>query len=344
MAALSVSIIGTPKTNDFLPWAWDSTRGTWSCSGSSSCYGPIGCGLTLPTITMTNNGGVSLTFAHRYSFEGFNESDGTPYDGGQIRLSVNGGPYATVPAANFSTNGYLSPIMGNINTNISNTAGWVNMAWVGESTNYSTGYYLTSIASLGFFKAGDTISIQFLTSWDDCSEGNEPNWEIDSIQLNVGAAVPATASLVVGAQSTYKSQPNPFLSYFWQANTGSGFTDIAGANSPTCGLNLWPIDSGTTYRCIVYSPGAASTSTVATASVTLPLNIAVTGTSSLRVYWPLPPSPLTATTYVLEKANSLSAPTWTTVATNTYQTTSTKVYVPVTVSPGDPPTYYRLRR
>ena len=340
---LTMNIFGTP-TIAFSPWAWDSARGTWSCSGSNSCFGPIGTGLTLPAITMAKSGGVVLTFAHRYSFEGFNASDGTAWDGGQVRLSVNGGPFATVPAANFSTNGYLAPIGGTINAALTTTPGWINAAFVGESTNYASEAYLTSVASLGFFNAGDILRIQFATSWDDCSEGTEPNWEIDSMQVTVGAAVPVAVLLTVGAESTYQNLPNPYQAYIWQRDAGSGFTDIVGANSPTCPLNMWPADSGERFRCIVYGPGASATSAVATVTVTVPLAVARTAPNSLRLSWPLPPPPLTTTSFLLEKSATLLPGSWSTVPTGTYQPTSTQVFVPVTIAPADPPTFYRLRR
>jgi hypothetical protein len=342
---LTMTIYGTPIPDKaFSPWAWDSVRGTWSCSGSNDCFGAIGNGLTLPAITMAKSGGVVLTFAHRYSFEGFNASDGTAWDGGQVRLSVNGGPFASVPAANFSTNGYLGQIGGTVNTNFTMTPGWINAAFIGESPDYASETYLTSVASLGFFNAGDTLRIQFATSWDECSEGTEPNWEIDSVQVTVGAAVPVAVSLTVGAESTYLSLPNPYQAYIWQQDTGSGFTDIAGANSPTCLLNFWPADSGERFRCIVYGPGASATSAVATVTVTLPLAVARTAPNSLRLSWPLPPPPLTATSFLLEKSATLLPGSWATVPIGTYQTTSTQVFVPVTIAPADPPTFYRLRR
>ena len=325
------------------PWSYDSVAGSWTNHGQpdGGCDGIYASGLNSPAITMTNSGGVELVFKHRYSFEGYTETDGTPWDGGQVRLSVNGGPFATVPAANFTTNGYQTAIGGNIIAAVTNTPGWINIAFAGESTNYSTRQMLTSACSLGYFNAGDTIVVQFLASWDDCTEAQEPNWEIDSVQLKVGAAVPALATLSVAAESTYKYEPNPFIAYIWQQNKGAGFVDMLDVSGPTNNLTLTLQDSGAKYRCLVYGPGASATSAVATVTVTLPLSIQKTAADTLTLVWPLPTPPMTYTSFLLEQTPSLSSAAWTTVPTSSYQATSAKVRVIVT--PTGTGMYYRLR-
>lgn len=332
---------GTEKSA-FSPWAYDAGRGTWSCSGSNECFGPVGSGLTAPAITLTRSGGMALSFAHRYSFEGYNASDGTPWDGGQVRLSVNGGPFATVPAANFSANGYLGAIQGSIDPSLSSTPGWLNEAWIGESPGYASGTYIVSEASLGYFNAGDVLRLQFATSWDDCVEGTEPNWEIDRVQVSIGAAVPVTASFTVGAESTYHSQPNPYMAYIWQQDTGSGFQDIVGAGSSTLTVNAFLDDSGTRYRCIVYSPGASATSEVATLTVTLELSAIQTAPDTLTLSWPVP-DPLPNMSFVLERSSTLSG-SWVEVPTSEYQIVANRVYVAVSISATGPTQFFRLRR
>jgi len=338
----SMQIYGTPKLA-FSPWAYNAPRSTWAVSGSNDCFGPVACGLNSPSITLTNDGGVVVTFDHRFSFEGFSASDGTAWDGGQLRMSVNGGPFTTVPAANFTANGYITSIGGSIVTNLTAATGWINAAWVGESPNYGSGAYLTSVATLGYFKKGDTIALQFVASLDDCSEGQEPNWEIDRVQVSVGAAVPALVTLSVAAESTYRDQPNSYISYFWQRNTGGGFADIPGANGPTVTLNLSLADSGASYRCLLYSPGAAATSAVATATVTLELKPSRPTPTTLTLTWPLP-APLSADSFVLEQSSTLVPGSWTAVSASEYHTTTTSVFVNITLSQSAPGAYYRLRR
>jgi hypothetical protein len=338
----SNSIYGTPKL-EFSPWAYDSARGSWSCSGSNSCFGPIGSALISPPITLTKEGGVELTFVHRYSFEGFNASDGTAWDGGQVRYSVNGGPIISIPASSFTANGYQGSIQGSIDTNITASSGWLNAAFLGESTGYASGAYLTSVATLGYFNAGDVIQVEFITSWDDCSEGSIPNWEIDRVELALGAAVPVALSFSVEAESTYKYQPNPYMSYFWQKDTGTGFKDIEGANAPTYDLSAWLSDSGSKLRCIVYGPGASAISEAATVTVTVPLSYLQTATNTLVLSWPSP-APLPDSTFLLEYSADVAAGTWTAVPASQYTSTSTSLYYVAPITSSEKAVFYRLRR
>ena len=323
------------------PWSYNAAAGSWTNFGPSGCGGPFGTGLRTPILTIRSNTPVVLTFAHRYSFE-FDAS--TDWDGAQVRLSVNGGPFATVPGSSFTANGYVGPIEGSILGAIAGTPGWVNEAFLRESAGYTNHAFLTSVANLGSFNPGDHIQLEFLASWDECSEGSEPNWEIDSVQVTGGDAVlSADVLLTVGAESTYRGLANPYMAYFWQRDTGSGFADVAGANSPSYAFYAGLVDSGARYRCIVYSPGASATSDVATVTVTMPLTFTRPTANTIMLSWPLPPPPLNATTFVLEQSSTLLPGSWTTVPPASYQVTADAVSVTVTIQPG-PNQFYRLRR
>jgi hypothetical protein len=325
------------------PWSYNSAAGSWTNHGPPNCGGPFASGLKTPVLTIRSNDPVVVTFAHRWSFEA---DANAAYDGGQVRLSVNGGPFATVPGASFSANGYNGTIGGSIIGVITGTPGWVNEAFVTNSTGYESRTFLTSVASLGAFSPGDQIQLEFLASWDECSEGTEPNWEIDSVRVSGGDAVlTAEVSLTVGAESTYRGLPNPYLSYFWQRYTGGSFVDIPGPSSATYMLNAGLGDSGAQFRCIVYGPGAVATSAVATVTITLPLYVARTGPATLTLSWPLPPPPFPpTTTFLLEKSGTMLPGSWTTVPSSQYQTAANSVYLQVTIAPADLPTFYRLRR
>jgi len=72
------------------------------------CTGPYDSKLNSPGITLTQAGIVALSFSHRYSFEP------DLWDAGLVRISVNGGEFALVPAQNFTANGYAEgAIVGN---------------------------------------------------------------------------------------------------------------------------------------------------------------------------------------------------------------------------------------
>lgn len=317
------------------PWSYNASAGSWTNHGEAACSGPYGSGLNAPAITFPNGGAAVLTFTHRYHFEGLDPGDPTAWDGGQVRISLNGGPFQTLPPASFTLNGYIAPIGGNVTPLLTNTPGWLYNAFVGESPGYATPAFLTSVANLGFFNKGDTIVIQFTASWDDCAEGSEPNWELDSVKVDVAAGVPTAASFTVGATSTYLALPNSKIAYVWQRDAGAGFQDILGAYSSTYTSTFDLADSGTRFRCLVYSPAANAISQTATLTVTLPLTIVRQG-STARISWPL-----NNAGFVLQRAATVPSATWTTIA-GPYQSDGTSYYVTVTTTTGN--AFYRLRR
>ncbi len=328
--------------NPVGPWSYAAVSGSWTNHGPAASLGypgPFASGLHSTVIHITNAAPVVLSFTHRHSFELSDKA----YDGGQVRLSVNGGAFGTVPSLNFFQNGYEGAIQGTVYPNLTTTPGWTNAGFIGDSPGYSTGAMITSLARLGSFNVGDTLQLEFLASWDEGAEGTEPNWEISALQVTVGAAPPVTVSFTVGAESTYQFQPNQIMSYFWQENTGSGFADVVGAYSPTYTFNASLADSGTDYRCIVYSPGASATSSVASLTVALPITFGLTDANTLKLVWPLPPAPLTVASYALEQTPSLSPPAWVT-STATLQTTTTTVFTTVPLVHTGPGMLYRLHK
>src|SRR5207247_8916467 len=58
------------------------------------------------------------TFTHRWSFE----FDGTAWDGGQVRVSRNGGPFTTNDIV-FSQNGYNGAVQSSLYTGVSDLHG-----------------------------------------------------------------------------------------------------------------------------------------------------------------------------------------------------------------------------
>jgi len=78
---------------------------------------------------------VTLTFAHRYKLRGGRHH----LDGGQVRVSINGGPYVLVPLTSFTANGYNATIQGSITPAIYPAAPGVNVADYGNATLARTG-------------------------------------------------------------------------------------------------------------------------------------------------------------------------------------------------------------
>ncbi len=156
------------------PWVYDSTTGKWVADGGmDGCTTPSNSQLNSPAYKLTQDGALSLSFSHRYSFES------GLYDGGQVRISVNGGAFTAVPATNFTANGYA---IGNI---VGNGILLGQRAFNDDSPGFTTGEFITSKASLGTFSKNDTIIVQFLGAWDECSANKRPSWTIDSLKLEL---------------------------------------------------------------------------------------------------------------------------------------------------------------
>ena len=166
-------------------WTW--TPGSWLVNGTENAGYPSSSALTSPVFTVIQTGPVTMQFEHRYSFELYFP---TRWDGGQVRISINGGPYEPVPGANFTANGYDGLITGN---NILNGQEGFN----GTSAGFAQGAFITSAVS-GTFSTGDQVSVQFIGAWDEFAKGSEPNWEIDRLEIQ-GVVIPAPGALLLGA-------------------------------------------------------------------------------------------------------------------------------------------------
>ncbi|HEX8491902.1 MAG TPA: M4 family metallopeptidase [Pyrinomonadaceae bacterium] len=129
--------------------------------------------LTSPSIALPANGSAqTLIFDQWVATEG-------GFDGGQLMISVNGGPYTLVPAANFIYNAYnttLLPASGNDNPR----AG--QQAWSGTDGGAVDGSWGKSIVNLsGLAAAGSIIQLR----WDlssDCASGSF-GWYVDNVNL-----------------------------------------------------------------------------------------------------------------------------------------------------------------
>ncbi len=156
------------------PWTYSAANGAWSADGGE---GVVNSAIDSPVFTVLNDGGLALSFSHRYNFE----DDGTTrWDGGQVRFSLNGGEFVPVIADAFITEGYATDrvIAGN-SPPITNQFGFNN-----TSTGFGNGDFVQSVANLGTFSAGDELSIRFIGAWDDAFiQTPAPNWEIDEVSV-----------------------------------------------------------------------------------------------------------------------------------------------------------------
>ncbi len=169
--------IGANPTVGAEGWTYNAATGSWRANGG---LGVKNSTLNTPLITLTQAGEVRLAFAHRYNFE----DDGTTrWDAGAVFVSVNGGPFTYLPAGAFVANGYAMPrTIGGNSPPLNGLFGFNN-----TSTGFGSGDFITSVASLGSFAAGDSIAVRFLGAWDEgFVQTPAPNWEITSVALAVG--------------------------------------------------------------------------------------------------------------------------------------------------------------
>lgn len=230
-------------------WTYVATNGAWSANGAdANCGGPFNSKLTSPAYTVPQSDEVTLTFTHRYSFEG------GLWDGGQVRISVNGGAFTPVSPDNFTANGYAAENI--IGTGVLNGQRGFN----GDSAGYSTGF-ITSSVVLGTFSQNDTIAVQFVGAWDECSGGTyTPSWQIQSLQLTYGKAAKAATFTAEVSTSQQGTPVTPI--YQWQRDDGAGWVDIPSANSASFTIYPTAADMAATYRLMVSVPAKSDTSSV----------------------------------------------------------------------------------
>ena len=249
----------TPLTMDG-PWTYNSGSGSWIENGQDGDNGHTNnSSLNSPALTVSALGNITLTFSHRYSFEPGG------WDGGQVRISINGGAFSAVPAGSFSQNGYNGSVLSGSGSDLHGQT-----AFVEESVGHGTNNMINSVADLGFFNPGDQIRVQFFASSDSNTRGNLPNWEITRVQLSQGNG-PANATFSISTVATNIDGPNPLRHYEWYRDDGSGFTLVPNSDSATLTLFPTPADNGALFRATVSIPGTyAITSSVAMLSVAPP--------------------------------------------------------------------------
>lgn len=153
-----------------IPAVHSTALGTWSMEGDGS--GPSTNYLTSPSLDLSKTGGLEVTFSHRYNIE-------PEWDGGAIQVSVDDGPFRTIPREAFSENGYTyEPLRGN---HVLGGGDGFN----GVSNGYASNSFIDSTADLGGFSADSTLVFRFVGAWDEAVIGpGIPNWEINAITIS----------------------------------------------------------------------------------------------------------------------------------------------------------------
>ena len=129
--------------------------------------------LDSPLIALPSNATAPrLTFVHWFATE-------PGFDGGNVRISVNGGPWTLIANGDFIYNGYTEQLFpATFNSNP--LAGQV--AFAGEDDGSTGGTWARSIINLApYAHAGDTIQIRFDQGQDSC--GGRTGWYVDDVSV-----------------------------------------------------------------------------------------------------------------------------------------------------------------
>lgn len=194
------------------PWVYGAdfgvgSTGGWRALGDTGGeeFGVVPANrlLTSSVITLTSSGLTTLSFEHNYDFELWNGAG----DGGAVTLSVNGGAFTQVAAANFTQNGY-NYIYQQID----------DLGFEGDMNGQpvfagNSGGFITTQAILGNFNAGDTLRIQFLGAWDWNGTGEhfDIGWHLDNVQVSsvpVPGAVWLFGSAIAGLAGLSRKSRN----------------------------------------------------------------------------------------------------------------------------------------
>jgi len=107
-------------------------------------------------------------------------------DGGNVRISVNGGPYELIPEDAFLFNPYNEVLDGPDRSNNPN-AGEPAFSGVNAASFLRGSWGQSQVNLAGFARPGDTIRIRFDFSFDGCS--GVDGWYLDNVVVRAGDAV-----------------------------------------------------------------------------------------------------------------------------------------------------------
>ena len=189
-------------TPDFTPraWSWSSALppgrsgsaffavdpdiGTCAVGGDES--GAIT--LTSPTVTVPAGGAARLAFDHWMATE-------PAYDGGNVRISVNGGAFTLVADADFAFNSYNGVIAADSTSPLVGQAAFTGGD--GGTVGGSWGRSLVNLAP--YAGAGDTVQLRYDLGTDGCA--GVVGWYVDDFRLYSCTAASGTPALAIGDAS-----------------------------------------------------------------------------------------------------------------------------------------------
>jgi hypothetical protein len=230
----------TATSPDFTPrdWTWESTlpspnagsgffapnRNIGTCLPGGDETGVLN--LTSPSIALPNTTSFArATFEHWFATE-------PGFDGGNLKVSVNGGPFQLVPPSQFTFNSYNVLLVSAASGNTNPLAG--QAAWAG--TNPGTvngGSWGRTHVNLGNLAGpGDSVRLR----WDFGSDGcvGRVGWYLDNVHVfscvpNVPAISVADIAVVEGDSGTAPAVFTVALSTATIKNVSVNFAIVDGS-------------------------------------------------------------------------------------------------------------------
>jgi len=121
------------------------------------------------------------------------------FDGGNVRVSINGGPYSPIPPTAFLFNGYNTTLTTAAGGNTNPLAGQPAFSGTDGGEVFSTwGQSQVSLAALGV-SPGDTIRLRFDMGMDGCA--GIDGWYVDDVTVVVCDATQPTIEVVPGGSA-----------------------------------------------------------------------------------------------------------------------------------------------
>ncbi len=150
------------------PWAYNLGTGTWQLFGDEPGGGiEVNDYLTSPAISISSTGGIEIEIEHKYSFE-------AQWDGGVVQMSIDGGPFTTIPSTSFSAEPYTFPSLIGAHELTGQEA------FNGDSLDVGIGSYIISRATSPVgIPAGSSVEIRLTAGFDANTLGTfSPGWEV----------------------------------------------------------------------------------------------------------------------------------------------------------------------
>jgi Zn-dependent metalloprotease len=189
-------------TVDFTPRQWSWTNALPSGRPGSAFFGidpDIGtCApggdqsgvitLTSPPVVVPAAGAAHLAFDHWMSTE-------APWDGGNVKISVNGGPFVLVADADYTFNSYNAAI-----DPTSTNPMFGEAAFTGGDGGSVSGSWARSTVNLApYASAGQTVQLRYDMGTDGCT--GFFGWYVDDVRLYSCVAAGGTPALAIGDAS-----------------------------------------------------------------------------------------------------------------------------------------------